>query len=51
MLGSLPERESCEAQRWLRLPPNRKEERELLRLDVLELRVREVGTSIRALIG
>lgn len=50
MLGSL-ESESCEAHRWLRLPPNRKEERELLRLEVLELRVRDVGTSIKALIG
>ena len=50
MLGSL-ERESWEAHRWLRLPPNRKEERELLRLEVRELLVRDVGTSIKALIG
>ena len=50
MFGIFPERESWDAHSWFKLPPNRKEESELLRLEVLELRVSEVGTgtSIRA---
>lgn len=50
--GTFPERFIWDAaQRVFKLPPKRKEERELLKLEVLELLVREVGASIRALMG
>ena len=53
MLGIFPDRDICDAHSWLRLPPNRNEDRELLKLDVRELRFKGViiGTSISALTG
>ena len=53
MFEIFPEREICEAQSWLRLPPKRNEDNELLRLEVRELLFKGViiGTSISALTG
>lgn len=52
MLLTLLEREDSEvAQSWLRLPPKRNEERELLKLEVLDPLLRDPGTSMSALIG
>ena len=53
MLLIFPERDICEAQSWLRLPPKRKEDKELLRLEVRDARLRGGamgGMSMRALI-
>ncbi len=49
MLGTFaPGRDSCDAHRVFRLPPNRNDEMELLTLEVLEVRVKDFGTSISA---
>ena len=48
---TLLERDSWEAHSLFRLPPNRNEEIELERDEVREVRLSEVGASIRALIG
>lgn len=49
MFGILADSDSCEAHSWFKLPPNRKEDRELLKLEVLEFPARDAGTSIKAL--